>query len=246
MGDGGEAEPSAPVSVLLDSTVPVITISSPDTGAMVYNPTETLRGRTEPGATIEVRDEDTGRPVDATVSDDGQFQATMGLELGRNAFVLRSRDTAGNVGSTRFEVTRATSLSSIVLTVSSETVGLSDLPATVSAVTWVRDELGRAADNVPVTFSLSPPNRGTSTYRAATSDGGRATWPNMVVTGDQSAAGVWLVTALATLPSGLELEEAPRSASSNGSQAAAWRSHRDKAVVGGFSHRGKDAVGRPG
>ncbi len=135
----------------------------------------------------------------------GDFRRTIELELGPNAFVLRSRDAAGNVGSTRFEVTRATSLSSIVLTVSTEIVALSDLPATVGAVALVRDELGRAADNVPVTFSLSPPNRGTSTYRATTSDGGRATWPNMVVTGDASATGAWLVTALATLPSGQEL-----------------------------------------
>ena len=129
----------------------------------------------------------------------------MELELGPNAFVLRSRDPAGNIGSARFEVTRATSLSSIVLTVSTETVALADLPTTVIALALVRDEFGRAADNVPVTFSLSPPNRGTSTYRATTSDGGRATWPNMVVTGDASATGAWLVTALATLPSGQEL-----------------------------------------
>jgi Glucodextranase, domain B len=205
VGSGGEGELSAPVSVDRDSTAPEISISSPEPGAMVYSATATLRGRTEPGATIEVKEEGFGGPVPATVSDDGRFQATMGLALGANSFVLHSTDPAGNVGSTRFEVTRATSLASVALTVSTEVVALSDLPATVGVVATVHDELGRAADGVAVTFSLSPPNRGTSTYRATTANGGRASWPNMVVTGDERAAGAWLVTALATLPSGQEL-----------------------------------------
>ncbi len=206
VGDGGEGELSAPISIVRDGTPPAIRISRPESGATVYGATETLRGRTEPGASLEIVEEGAASPIVANVADDGRFEGVLHLHKGENTFVLRSQDPAGNRSSTRFVVSRATSLASINLTLSVEELALADLPATLDVVALVRDELGRASEGTAVTFGLSPPNRGTTTYRAVTA-GGAARWPDMIVAGDSRAVGTWLVTVLAVLPSGEELRE---------------------------------------
>ena len=204
VGEGGEGESSAPILVIRDSTTPQIRITRPEPGGTVYGATESLRGRTEPGASLEIRDERANNSVEATVGDDGRFEASLRLDVGSNAFVLVSEDAAGNRASTRVVLTRATSLASISLTVSVGELAVGELPATIDVVALVQDELGRASDGADITFGLSPPNRGTTTYRSVTA-GGRATWPGMVVAGDERAIGIWLVTVLAIMPSGEEL-----------------------------------------
>ena len=204
VGEGGEGESSARILVVRDSTAPQIRITRPEAGATVYGGTETLRGRTEQGATMEIRDGRTNDAVESTVADDGRFEASLRLQMGNNPFVLSSEDPAGNRASTRFVVTRATNLASISLSVSVSELAVGDLPSTVDVVALVRDELGRASGGAEVTFGLSPPNRGTTTYRSITADG-RASWSDMVVAGDDRAVGIWLVTVLAVMPSGEEL-----------------------------------------
>jgi hypothetical protein len=209
VGDGGEGPVSEPVPVTRDSTPPTIQISRPAAGSTLYEPTEIVRGRTEPGATVEVADERGGRPLTTTVAPDGRFESTVELAMGNNAFVIRSVDPAGNRASTRLEVKRDNSLASITLTVLDhglpiDEIDVADLPKSLDLVADVRDELGNASEGATVTFSLSPPNRTTTTY-AATTATGRARWPNLLVDGGNSATGTWLVTVLATMPSGQTL-----------------------------------------
>ncbi len=204
VGDGAEGERSASIAIVRDSTPPAIRITRPADGAVVYGSTETLRGRTQPGASVELTLLRSGEELSATVADDGSFEALLPLELGENGFTLQSQDQAGNRASTRLDVTRATSLASLNLNVSATELNLAGLPSTVDVVAVVRDELGRASDGAEVTFSLSPPNRGTTTYREITA-GGEAAWPDVIVAGDGRAVGTWLVTVLVTLPSGEEL-----------------------------------------
>jgi glucodextranase-like protein len=202
---GREGDRSAPVTITRDHIAPVIRISRPMAGGTIYSATETLRGRTEAGATLEVVVEAaTTETIEATTSADGRFEAPLTLSMGENAFVLRSEDLAGNRSSTRLVVTRAVSLASIVISVSASELTTAELPATVAVVAQIRDELGAESEGADVIFSVSPPNRGTTTYRTVSS-GGVARWPELVISGDQRAAGAWLVTVLARLPSGEEL-----------------------------------------
>jgi len=209
IGDGGEGPLSEPITVTRDSTPPDISISRPLPGSTVYEPTEIVRGRTEAGATVEVADENGHRPLATTTSPDGRFESTIELAMGSNAFVIRSVDAAGNRASTRLEVIRDASLASIELTVTAnglpvDQLSVSDLPVNVDVEATIRDELGKASDGATVTFSVSPPNRTTTTY-AATTSGGHARWQNLLVDGGNFSTGTWLITALATMPSGQEL-----------------------------------------
>jgi hypothetical protein len=202
--EGREGERSNAVTITRDHIAPVIRISRPTPGGTVYSAAETLRGRTEPGANLELVMEGSTETVEATTSADGRFEAPLFLAMGENTFVLHSEDPAGNRSSTRLVVTRAVSLASIVINVSASELTTAELPTTVAVVAEIRDELGAESDGADVTFSVSPPNRGTTTYRAVSS-AGLARWPELVISGDQRATGAWLVTVLALLPSGEEL-----------------------------------------
>lgn len=206
VGDGGEGSRSAPISVLRDDVAPVIRIARPDPGSAVYGEFESLRGRTEPGASVRITDEATDELLPTVVQPDGRFETTLSLAMGENRFSLRSEDQAGNAARTRLVVVRRQSRADITLNVNPTELTLADLPARLAVGVVLTDELGEPAEGAEVSFSVSPPNRATMTY-VTTSEGGRASWPDLLLADDGRASGTWLVTVHAVLPSGIELRE---------------------------------------
>ena len=200
VGDGGESPLSAPVNMTRDDVAPVIQVLTP--ADKVYTDSTTLTGKTEPGATIEVTD-DAGHDLDASVSSDGRFNADLSLAMGNNPLVIKSTDLAGNNAVSRITIVRAPSAAAIELVVTPTTIYSSQLPLNVDLQATVRDELGRAVDGVTVVFGISPPNRETTTYEVDTTNG-RARYSGLQL-GSGDATGPWLVTALAVLPSGIQL-----------------------------------------
>ena len=205
VGDGGEGARSAPVSITLDDVAPTIRVTQPAADGPIYGSAVTLRGRTEAGADIAITDLETGHDLASTVDGDGHFSAALTLSMGANHLVLRSTDQAGNKSSSRVTLTRAQTSANISLTLNPSELSQGDLPATMAMTAEVRDDLGRLADNVQVTFSISPPDSTTMTYRTTTS-AGKARW-NQLVIDPGDTPGEWLVTVLAVLPSGSELRD---------------------------------------
>ncbi len=203
VGDGGESAPSTPVSVTRDDVLPQIKILEP-TGR-VFTETDTLLGTTEAGADMAITD-GSGHAIESSVSASGRFSADLTLHVGDNELTLRSTDPAGNHATEHVTIVRASSSASIDLTVTPTDVYSADLPATMDLSVVVRDELGRAvADGTAVVFGVSPPDSATTTYNATTTNG-RARFNGLTMDpGD--ATGPWLVTALVTLPSGIELRD---------------------------------------
>ncbi|HEY5520082.1 MAG TPA: Ig-like domain-containing protein [Candidatus Limnocylindrales bacterium] len=200
VGDGGESPLSAPVNMTRDDQAPVIQVLMP--ADKVYTDSTMLTGKTEAGATIVITD-DAGHDLDATVTADGRFTADLSLTMGNNPLVLKSTDLAGNTATSRATIVRAPSSAAIELLVTPTTIYSSQLPINVQLTTTVRDELGQPVDGVTVVFGVSPPNRETMTYEVVSTNG-RARYSDLNLdSGD--ATGPWLVTALAVLPSGIEL-----------------------------------------
>lgn len=204
--DGVLGQLSAALSIERDDIAPLIRVFRPQPNSTIYTESEVLRGRTEAGASMTVTDLLSGQQMETTVQPDGRFEATLMLALGENQLLLHSRDSAGNEASTHVVVNRVESLASITLTVSVAELRAADLPRRLEARAIVTDERGLLVDGVQVTFSLSPPNATTMTYRT-TSVGGRATWPQMNIDSPDGPLGTWLVTVLAVLPSGTELRD---------------------------------------
>ncbi|MEO8625505.1 MAG: Ig-like domain-containing protein [Candidatus Limnocylindrales bacterium] len=195
---------SAPLTITRDTTAPVIRVTRPEPGSTVYGEQATLRGRTEAGATINVSDVATGAAIEASVDAEGRFTADLTLALGDNQLQLASRDPAGNEASARITITRASSLAVLTLTVSDDQLKVADLPQQLEVTASILDENGQPVDGAQVTFSLSPPNATTLTYRSL-SVAGKASWPDLEIASADDPRGSWLVTVLAVLPSGTEL-----------------------------------------
>ncbi len=204
VGDGGESAPSAAVSMTRDDVAPEITVLEPTN--KVYTETETLIGTTEAGADMHITDA-AGHDIESSVQASGRFSADLDLHVGSNELTLRSTDAAGNRSNARVTIVRASSAATIDLTVTPTAIYRADLPAPVRLSVTARDELGRSvADGTEVVFGVSPPDRETTTYRATTTKG-RATLSGITVNPGETS-GTWLVTALVTLPSGIELRNA--------------------------------------
>ncbi|MEP7360519.1 MAG: Ig-like domain-containing protein [Chloroflexota bacterium] len=204
LDEGAIGATSAALIVTRDTTAPVIRVTRPEPGSPVYGDHETLRGRTEAGATIDVTDVATEETIAASVDAEGRFTADLTLALGDNEWLLSSRDPAGNVASTHVTINRADTLAALTLTISEDTLKATDLPQTLIATAFIQDERGQPVDGAQVTFSLSPPNATTLTYRTL-AVAGQATWPDVDIAIADDPHGSWLVTVLVELPSGVEL-----------------------------------------
>lgn len=204
LNDAGLGATSAPLTITRDTTAPVIRVTRPEPGSTVYGEQDTLRGRTEAGATIAINDVATGAAIAASIDPDGRFTADLTLALGDNQLQLSSRDPAGNEASARITITRANSLAVLTLTVSDDQLKVADLPQQLEVTANIADENGQPVEGAQVTFSLSPPNATTLTYRTL-SIAGKATWPDLEIASADDPLGSWLVTVLAVLPSGTEL-----------------------------------------
>jgi hypothetical protein len=179
-------------------------VTQPAPGTRIYISSTTIAGRTEAGADMVITDAG-GHPIDAAVAPDGHFSANLTLDVGGNEIVMRSTDAAGNEATERVTIQRASSDATLQLGVTPSEVFATDLPATIELVAIVRDEQGRPIDGQEVVFSVSPPDRETMTYRVTTVNG-RAKFGDLVIDPGE-ADGAWLVTALAALPSGVELRD---------------------------------------
>ena len=204
VGPGGESPKSEPITVTRDTTPPEITVSRPEPNSVVWDAIQTMRGNTEPGSTLTIREPGTAHAIDAIVGGDGRFAAEIRLGMGSNRLILHSEDAAGNDSTIDYEIHRSNSQGAVTVELSTDELAAADLPQTIDVVATVRDEHGRPSYGAEVTFGLSPPNRGTTTYRATT-ENGRAEWNNLIVNGDAHAIGEWLITVLVTLDSGEEL-----------------------------------------
>jgi hypothetical protein len=204
VGEAGPGTTSPAITVTRDTTPPVIRVTRPEPGATVFSESFSMRGRTEAGASLSVVDVATGAELQSSVEPDGRFATQLTLALGDNQLLLSSRDRAGNTTSTRVVISRAESLATLTLTLSDDRLKAEDLPQRLVATVQIRDERGEPVDGAQVTFSVSPPNATTITFRT-TSVAGQAEWPDLDIASADDPLGSWLVTVLVELPSGLEL-----------------------------------------
>ena len=205
-GPGGESARSQAVVIMRDSNEPIIVISAPGPDAVLTAEQVTVRGRTEPMATVTVTN--LTMPGAWTVEADpgGQFEAVATLAMGPNEVTVASRDALGNRGSARLDLVRSESLAGMELSVSNEILLLNRLPAELEVMSTVRDELGLPVDDVAVFFSMSVPGQAATTYRATTING-TAAWPGFRVPRAGTTRGRGRVTAQVTLPNGQQVTE---------------------------------------
>ena len=108
VGPNGEGRESPPVTYILDTKLPKVSITSPAAGARVSASSIDVAGTSDAGATILVRNAMvTGGALNsAVVGSDGKFKLTVQVVAGPNTIYLTSTDRAGNATNTSVSVKR--------------------------------------------------------------------------------------------------------------------------------------------
>jgi hypothetical protein len=192
---------SQPVVITVDDRPPMLRIREPKSGAVVNSSEATIRGTSEPGAQLSVRNanNDVTRPI--SVREDGIFIVDVPLGRGRNALTVTAVDALGNDREATVTVTRGDPADNARLTLRPRSFRVADLPGDLTVRLHIDDARGRPVDGAPVTFSLSPEGQPTSTYQTTTVDG-EAVWSGIQIPRQGAVPGRGYVTARVTLPSG--------------------------------------------
>jgi hypothetical protein len=191
VGPGGESDPSAIVTYVLDTSKPKVTISSPKNGAIVNGATVTIKGKTQGRATVLARNEANGTATTAEAKSDGTFQVKVPIAAGTNGISVTATDLAGNVGSPAVvKVRRGSGSLAVALGASAYRVKVGNLPRTIELQAVVTDPNGRTLRGETVTFTLSLSGVPAITGESVTGAGGRATFRTTIPEGATVGSGL--------------------------------------------------------
>jgi hypothetical protein len=210
VNNGGEGPRSLPVTVTLDSAPPKVEISSPADGETVTTATVTVKGSTDPGITVVIRNASTGAEQTVTSDDRGGFAAEVRVAEGQNKLTVSAMDAIGNSRTESVTVTVGQGRGNAQLVLSRRSIALGSLPTSISIRLELTDVGGRDANGTPVTFSLSIPGQATETWETTAVDG-VAMWRDVAIPRGDTVAGEGFVTARAELRDGAIALEATES-----------------------------------
>jgi hypothetical protein len=200
----GESGPSAPITITYDDVPPPLTFSSPKDGAPVATATVAVRGVTQPGAMVTVRDANIGGSQTVPTSASGAFAVNVLLAEGPNVLTITSVDQAGNRTTKTLTVVHGSGALKAKLTLSWVTISNKKIGSSPLTITVVVDDASGKPIAVPATavFTISPPGPGTFVSPSITVNHGTASWTRALA---PVAPGAGYVTVKVTLGDGREV-----------------------------------------
>jgi hypothetical protein len=204
--DGLESTPSEPIAVCFDDEVPPLEIVAPTDGQALNAEKIAVRGATQGGSRITIRNENTGAQTQGQASKEGHFEVEVPLGKGRNGLTVTVLDPAGNSESAVVSVVRGDGELTAELSVSESRIKLSSLPAELTISVNVLDPDGIPVEGAQVTFTLSPPGLPTETFEAVTANG-VASWADVTIPKEGATVGGGFVTTTIVLPDGKVVED---------------------------------------
>lgn len=201
---GGEGPRSNAVDLTVDDQPPRFERLVPRAGTTLNAPTVTVRGTTEAGLPVLVRNMTTDARQELTAGASGAFRTDVRLARGANTLSISTRDAAGNQREERRVVVRGDGRASVTIKLSRKAVQQRRLPRTITARATVLDADGNPVPDARVVFIAAPNGMQAFTHEMRTNAQGVASWSGLRVT-DQAFPGKGLVTVDVTLPSGATL-----------------------------------------
>ena len=200
VGPGGESEPSSPVTYVLDTTKPKITITSPKEGSRVNGTSVEIKGRTQGNSTVQVENTVNHNSSSTTADKSGAFTISVAIAQGANAITITATDPASNAAAITLHLTRGAGKLSLGLT--SSLNSFSARKGTTLVFTAIlKDPDGKVIANQSVTLVISiaglptdvraglktdSQGRVTVTYRIHkhAADGGAGKWGQVTASAD--------------------------------------------------------------
>jgi hypothetical protein len=199
-GPVSESEPSLAIEVTFDDVPPELHVAAPTDGAKVNGTTVVVKGRTQPGSVVSVRNERTATTGHGTASESGSFEVTVAIGKGTNGLTVTSVDPAGNATSTVVSILQGDGKLTANLSLSAVRIRRDRLPTDLEMTVRVLDPDGRPVEGARAIFTLAPPGQPTETFETQTVAGTATMRVSIPRDGTLKSSG--LVTVQVILPDG--------------------------------------------
>ncbi len=194
---GGESKLSAPVSYVLDTSKPKVTIISPTNGASVTRDAIIVKGKTQADSSVRIQNGGNGATATATADGTGLFSAPIAIATGTNDITVTVKDPAGNSNTATVTVTRGTGKLNVALTSTLYSFRVNRLPGTIKLTATVTGADGHHLAGATALFTVSVPGLQAIVSANKTTDAnGVATFSTTIPKGAMAGAG--LATVLIT------------------------------------------------
>ncbi len=155
LGPAGEGPPSSPVTYILDTSKPKLTLSSPADGATVNRSKVEITGKTQAGSTVSARNATAKATGSTTADGKGAFTVIVEIALGRNALSITATDPAGNATTVPLTVVGGSGRLRVDLTASATRIRAASLPASLVLTATAFDPDGAPLPAADVAFTLT-------------------------------------------------------------------------------------------
>ena len=199
-GPGGPGPVSEPITVMLDRTPPTLGVAEPRDNTKTLATSITLKGTSEAGASVEVRNTAKGWVDTALVGRAGSFDKLVPLAKGRNRIIVKATDEAGNV-TKEVRVVQQQDGRLVIDLRTPKKIPAAKLPRSVRIRADVTDASGKAVTGAEVVFSLVIPGQTTDENTITTDDAGRADWKVTIPKGSRREDLIY-VSVKVTSPNG--------------------------------------------
>lgn len=190
-GPGGETEPSPVATWIMDNLKPKATITSPKDGARIKKSSATIKGKTQPEASVRVQNAANGANAEAVAGTDGLWGAVIPLADGANAITVTVTDLAGNQNTNTITLRRGEGKLSVVLIGSRYRFVASKLPREVTFTVTVTGSDGQRSQGATALFTVSVPGLEAIVSREIKTDaGGVATFTTTIPAGAMPGSGL--------------------------------------------------------
>ena len=197
VGPGGESKLSDPVTWILDTSKPKITIISPADGSAAAKDTITVKGKTQADSAVRISNAANGATATVTADGTGLFTGQLAVAAGSNAITISVTDPAGNGNQATITVTRGTGRLRVDLTGSVYRLKAAKLPQTVTYTATVTGANGHRLAGATALFTVSVPGLQAIVSAPVTTDAnGVATFSTSIPKG--AMVGNGLATVLIT------------------------------------------------
>lgn len=177
ISSGGAGPVSELIVVNVDKAGPKLDVTSPKENDRIFNKSVMVKGTTEVGATVTVKNAANDRERTETVGPNGTFEMSILLEEGTNRIVVNVVDDTGNQARRVVRrVTRVDPKPNVALRLSSNEIEVSSLPRLLTMTAIATDSSGKPIEGAEVTFHLSVFDQGARTESKVTDDRGQAHW----------------------------------------------------------------------
>jgi len=154
VGPGGEGPQSSPITYVLDTAKPKLTISSPKDGTRVNGSTVDVKGKTQAGSAILAQNTNNHTSSTATADGSGAFTVTVAINPGTNAIQITATDPASNVTTASISLVRGSGKLTVALSSSAYTFSAKK-GATLHFTAVFTDPDGKPIANQDVTFTIA-------------------------------------------------------------------------------------------